>query len=201
MSSNVTSQATTGSLGKPGIEPPQTLSWGVCPFCTFSLRTHQKTSPYSSISLENLAAAALVSTLNEQACLSLQLATHDPASERARNHFIFIKNGTVPSCADNQNSTAQRAKLCTEHSSPGQFPRSLPWAPEASLHLNRMLAHPRMPTFDHIPRPVSQSPCYLECTLSPILPEHFQTASSTWLSPPVECATLPRSLWTFRPCQ
>lgn len=124
MSSNVTSQATPGSLGKPGIASPNTFM-GSVPFLHLHPQTHQKTSPYSSISLENLAAAALVSMLNEQACLSLQLATHDPASERARNHFIFIKNGTVPSCADNQNSTAQHAKLCTEHSSSGQFPRLL----------------------------------------------------------------------------
>jgi hypothetical protein len=38
----------------------------------------------------DFAAEALASMLNEQACLSLQLATHDPASERASNHFIFI---------------------------------------------------------------------------------------------------------------
>ena len=49
-----------------------------------------------------------------------------------------------------------------------------------------MLTWPRMPALDHVPK---QSPCYLGCTLSPVLPEFFYTTSSLFL--PVEWAMLP----------
>lgn len=146
-------------------------------------------------------AIALASMPNEQACLSLQLATHDPASDRASNHFICIeKTLTVPSCADNPNSTAQHANPCTGCSDPIQFPRFTtlvsPNLPEFTW-----ITLPKMPTLDHVAR---QSPCYLECSLSPVLPEDPCTTSGTsssyrWSVP---CSwTVQGPYWTLRLCQ
>lgn len=89
-------------LGEAGdrTNVPKHLQRDRAPPCTFtrdsSLQTHQKASPCGSLPWKGFAAAVLASMLNEQTCLSLQLATHDPASDRASNHFIFINNVNSP---------------------------------------------------------------------------------------------------------
>lgn len=114
-------------------------------------------------------------------------SSHNPASERASNHFTFNKNVAVPSCAGNPKATAQDATPCTGYPDPIQPPRfttlgsfSFPVSTPAASSSQDARA------LDHVPR---QSPCYLECTLSLVLPEHsyYETSSTRLFSTGAMC--------------
>lgn len=172
MTSSVTSQAPTGSLGKLGIEHSQTPSGGVCP----SLHLHLRLQPPASSENKSLSiypteglGCSSPGKHAERASLPLTPAGHSQPSIRESQQPFHIHQNCSSSLMcrpSKRNGPACKVLHRTPH-----FPDSPPWAPPV---YTGCLTLPRMPTLDHIPRPTLY---YLGC--SPVLPEYSYTTSST----------------------